>query len=133
MPTYDFSCLKCDCEFELLVPLSEYDNAQECPKCQSYETKRLLSPVGFILKGSGWPGRDMKFKGHKAHNNKRLDKKQHERRMDSPGMTLAPNVEGMKTDSWEDARKLAASKNKNTDSYEPMVRKEKAKKQGKSS
>jgi hypothetical protein len=57
-----------------------------------------------------------------AAKNRRLDAKQRER--PSP-VTLAPNVGGEQTDTWAEAQKLAASKGKDTTSYEPLVTKEK--------
>ena len=45
---------------------------------------------------------------------------------DGPGITLAPNVSGERVESWADAQKLAASKGKDTSSYESLVRKERS-------
>ena len=41
------------------------------------------------------------------------------------GGSLAPNVDGERVDSWSDAQKLAKSKGKSAESYEPLVQKEK--------
>ncbi|MDD2710754.1 MAG: zinc ribbon domain-containing protein [Verrucomicrobiae bacterium] len=41
MPIYEFSCAKCDHEFELLVRSSK--NASECPRCGSKKLSRKLS------------------------------------------------------------------------------------------
>ncbi len=50
-----------------------------------------------------------------------------EMKRDAPAVTLAPNVDGERVDSWSDAQKLAKSKGKNADSYNALVQKEQAK------
>jgi putative FmdB family regulatory protein len=120
MPIYAFECLKCQHEFEVTLPLAEYDTPQECPQCQN-ETRRVLSPVNFVLKGDSWPGKALRVKGQMEAKNRRLDAKSKAR---TAGMTLAPNVEGERVDSWAEAKKLAASKGKDTTTYEPMVDRE---------
>jgi hypothetical protein len=40
--------------------------------------------------------------------------------------SLAPNVDGERTDSWSDATKLAKSKGKDTSGYEKYARKERS-------
>jgi hypothetical protein len=87
----------------------------------------VLSSVGFILKGDGWVGKANKIKGQMAEKNRRLDARQAERKRDSQGVTLAPNVDGERVGSWSEAQKLAASKGKNVESYTPKVRAEQSK------
>jgi putative FmdB family regulatory protein len=52
MPIYDYGCEKCGHKYEKLVKL----NAENppCPECESTDIKKLVSPSGFLLKGSGW-------------------------------------------------------------------------------
>ncbi len=42
MPTYDYKCTQCDCDFEKLTSMATKDEAT-CPKCGSSQVKRLLS------------------------------------------------------------------------------------------
>jgi len=52
MPIYDYCCEKCSHKYEKLVKL---DAAHPpCPECNSEDVKKLVSPSGFLLKGSGW-------------------------------------------------------------------------------
>jgi len=55
-------------------------------------------------------------------------RKTEEQKRDAPPVTLAPNVDGERTDTWVEARKLAASKGKDPSSYDKMVKKEQEKK-----
>ena len=51
MPQYQYQCLKCEYEFELIQKMSA--NNPECPECRG-ETRRLISKSSFRLKGDGW-------------------------------------------------------------------------------
>ena len=45
MPLYEYECNRCGETFELIVPISEKDNAKECPQCHSAETNRKISVI----------------------------------------------------------------------------------------
>jgi len=46
MPTYEYLCGQCGHEFTRVMSISEYVASKvACPKCDSPEVKRLLSPV----------------------------------------------------------------------------------------
>lgn len=52
MPIYEYECSKCRCHFEKKQRF--YDEAVAiCPECQS-KSRRVLSPVATIFKGSGF-------------------------------------------------------------------------------
>ena len=125
MPNYGYRCSGCDSEFDRRLPLDRFDEPQIC-EC-GVTASRQFSVPSFILKGDGWVGKNLRIAGQMASKNRRLDKKQDERKRDSPGLTLAPNVDGERVDSWSDAQKLAASKGKNVNSYAPKVREEQKK------
>lgn len=122
MPIYEYACLKCSEGFEVILPMSMSDVPQNCPRCENVG-KKLISNTSFVLKGDSWPGKAIKVKGQMARKNRRLDAKMADR--PSP-VTLAPNVNGERTESWADAQKLAGDKGKDTTSYEPLIAKEKA-------
>ena len=126
MPTYTYACTECRAAFERFMSITRCDDPQYCDGCGSLGKKTLSLP-NFILKGDGWAGKNIKVAGQMAAKNRILDKKQEERKRDAPGVRLAPNVDGERVDSWSDAQKLAASKGKNTESYDAKVREEKAK------
>lgn len=125
MPTYDYECPSCGDAFERVLPLAEYNTPQTC-ECGSQAVK-VISAVGFVLKGDDWPGKNLRVKQQMAAKNKILSKKQEERKRDAPGVKLAPNVGGERVDSWSDAQKLAASKGLNASSYASKVAEERSK------
>lgn len=126
MPTYEFRCPQCSGDFERILRLSEYDIPQMCPTCGVQAQRVIASVRGFNLAGDNWPSKAGRIKDQMRKKNQRLSAKSNEKRVDQPGMTLAPNVEGERVGSWGEAQKLAASKGKDTSSYEPMVQKERS-------
>jgi putative FmdB family regulatory protein len=52
MPIYEYRCLKCERQFELVRKFSDAP-LSICPECGG-ELKKLISPTSFVLKGSGW-------------------------------------------------------------------------------
>jgi len=47
MPYYDYQCIKCEHEIEVIKSISEYDSREDCPKCNS-EMQRLIK-AGYFL------------------------------------------------------------------------------------
>lgn len=125
MPLYEFICSACENDFSCHYSIAERDTQTECPACNSTETRRIISQTHFVLKGDGWPGKNNRIKNQMAEKNSRLNVKQNERKKEQPTITLAPNVEGERVDSWSEAKKLAASKGKDINSYDSYVRSEK--------
>ena len=120
MPTYEYRCEACENEFEVVLRMSEYDLPQDCPACKAGPAKRRVpTSVNVIFAGDGWVSKNNRVEGQMAEKNKRLAKRQEEKKAAGTGMTLAPNVGGERVDSWSDAGKLATSKGiKDTSSYD---------------
>lgn len=124
MPTYEFKCDKCGKVFERILPIAQRNDHQDCD-CGSPETHRIMSLTNFNLVGDGWPGKAGRVNNQMRKKNERLDRKQAERMRDDTSIPqLAPNVGGVRTDTWAEAKKLAVSEGKSAKSYEPYVRKE---------
>ena len=105
--------------------MAEFDTPQICDCGTSDLSKRIIaSSVGFVLKGDGWTGKNIKIKGQMARRRQTLEGKERERKMDGPSIHLAPNVGGERVESWADAQRLAKSKGKDASSYDAVVRKE---------
>lgn len=66
MPIYEYRCNACNHELEVMQKLSDPE-LSECPACGQSELKKLISAVGFRLKGSGWYETDFKS-GDKKKN-----------------------------------------------------------------
>ena len=66
MPIYEYRCNHCGHRFERMQKMSDPDPGC-CPQCaEAGEVTRLISAVGFRLKGGGWYETD--FKHDKRHN-----------------------------------------------------------------
>ncbi|MDX1554800.1 MAG: zinc ribbon domain-containing protein [Xanthomonadales bacterium] len=65
MPIYEYRCESCGHELEKLQRISE-EPLTDCPACAESSLRRLISPAGFRLKGSGWYETD--FKKDKKRN-----------------------------------------------------------------
>lgn len=124
MPTYDFRCSSCENHYTRILSMSDRDTPTTCPECGEAGT-RVPSLPQFILKGDDWAGKNARIKSQMAEKNRKLDARQEEMKRDAPSVTLAPNVDGERVDSWSDAQKLAKAKGKNTESYNNLVEKEK--------
>lgn len=66
MPIYEYRCEGCGHELEKMQKVSD-PPLTECPACGRPTLKKVISPVGFRLKGSGWYETDFK-KGDKKKN-----------------------------------------------------------------
>ena len=64
MPIYEYRCSDCGYQNEYLQKVSELPMAV-CPTCGHESFRKLLSPAGFQLKGSGWYATDFKNSGGK--------------------------------------------------------------------
>jgi len=63
MPIYEYRCQACGHELEAMQKLTD-EPLKDCPACGKAELKKLISAVGFQLKGTGWYATD--FKGGSA-------------------------------------------------------------------
>ncbi len=59
MPIYEYRCAQCGHELEVLQKISDPPR-EICPACHAPALKKLISPVGFRLKGNGWYETDFK-------------------------------------------------------------------------
>lgn len=126
MAFYDYVCCECEEPFEKMLPMSQSDVSQSCPHCGYAITKKVVTAPHVIFKGDDWASKNGRVQRQMSEKNAKLGKKQDERKREGPSISLVPNVDGEKVGSWSDAQKLAKSKGKRTESYEPLVRKEQA-------
>jgi len=129
MPFYVYVCKNSECknyekEYSCRVSMEDHATPQPCPDCEVEHKKVFRPTTNFILKGDGWAGKNSRIANQMREKNKKLDARQNEMKRDAPNVTLAPNVDGERVDSWADAQKLAKSKGKNTESYDALVHKE---------
>lgn len=97
MPIYEYRCEDCGHEFERLQKISD-PPPSECPQCSSSQLRKLISAVGFRLKGGGWYETDFKS-GDKRniHESGEADKRDKSDKKDkpaAPGTSSAPSSTG---------------------------------------
>jgi predicted nucleic acid-binding Zn ribbon protein len=125
---YYYQCSNCSHDYVCYIPMSEHKTPQPCPECSTENIKLFKPCTNHVFKGDGWSTKNERIKKQMRKKNEKLDARQNEMKKDAPSVTLAPNVDGERVDSWSDAQKLAKSKGKSTESYEPLIAKEKASK-----
>lgn len=59
MPIYEYRCGSCGHELEAMQKLADAP-LTDCPECGDPALKKLISAVGFRLKGGGWYETDFK-------------------------------------------------------------------------
>jgi putative FmdB family regulatory protein len=64
MPIYEYRCSDCGHRLEALQRLADTP-LRVCPACGKESLTKLMSAVGFQLKGSGWYATDFKHSGSK--------------------------------------------------------------------
>lgn len=109
MPIYEYRCGSCDHQLEVMQKLAD-DPLKDCPECKQPALKKLISAVGFRLKGSGWYETDFKT-GEKKKNLATSDDKPAEKKAET-----GPKSESSKSESSASSKSESKSTNKSSDS-----------------
>jgi putative FmdB family regulatory protein len=118
---YDYGCPKCNFKEEQIHGMNEHP-VYPCPKCTTPMNRLFtINTTGFIIRG-GSEATNWKEKRYHLKKRSELGIRQVER-YGTPA--LKPNVAGVEQESWSDAAKLAKEVGLNTESYQPMIEKEK--------
>ncbi len=65
MPTYEYRCTACEEHLEVVQSFKD-EPLTKCPNCGKKALRTLFSPVGIILKGSGFYKTDSRGGGKKG-------------------------------------------------------------------
>ena len=122
MPTYCYECKECGYGFNVTKKMSESSSNESCPECSANECLKVPAMTQVMFKGDGWVDKNTRIKNQMSQKNKKLEAKENEMKRDAPNVTLVPNVNGERVDSWSDAQKLAKDMGKNTESYNDLVK-----------
>jgi putative FmdB family regulatory protein len=117
---YDYRCAKCDFVDEYIHGMSETPEIV-CPNCIE-KMEKIFTVTNFFIKG-GTEATHWKEKRIRMKKRDTLGVKQVERY--GTGPKLQPNVGGVETDTWSDAAKLAKEAGMSSESYTPLIEKEK--------
>ena len=83
MPTYEYKCESCNCQFEEFQGINE-PPLQICPCCKEGKVKKLISAGGGLLfKGSGFYVTDYKGHGNGNGNGNGKKKKNKETKVEN--------------------------------------------------
>jgi putative FmdB family regulatory protein len=73
MPIYEYECLSCKKNLEVMQKITEEPLA-DCPECGG-SLRRKISTTSFVLKGSGWYATDYASDKRKSGSAKRKEEK----------------------------------------------------------
>jgi len=65
MPTYEYKCKDCGHQFDIVQSFSD-DALTKCPSCKKKALRKVFSPVGIVLKGSGFYKNDSRSSNGKS-------------------------------------------------------------------
>jgi putative FmdB family regulatory protein len=73
VPTYQYQCVECEHEFEVVQAFSDAP-ISTCPECGK-SVRKIYSNVGVVFKGSGFYKTDSRSKSENATTDKKSEKK----------------------------------------------------------
>lgn len=117
MPTYEYICDKCGSEKEDIHSM-KVDPIINCVKCDTKMRKIISGGMGFILKGNGWTGKNIKEKDYRLRKKREIGEKMANTH-DIP--QILPNYKGEICSNWDEAKKIAKNDGVNTLKYERQV------------
>lgn len=116
MPLYSVKCQVCEKTGSARLSFAEYDQAKEgtfqvtCPdpECEGW-AEIVFNPgdVAFVLKdgeSGGWVSKAQKENAFRAKHNRVMDRRMRDH---APRTRLQPNVGGLMTPTWKDAKEVA--------------------------
>ena len=117
MPTYLYVCEKCSDEREEFHKMTE--NPDIMCKCGEKMARGIIHNYnGFVLKGTGWGGKDHREKRYRLKKRRDVGKRMVRNHDNSQ---ILPNYKGEVCDTWEQAKSLAKEDGVNERIYEKKV------------
>jgi hypothetical protein len=129
---HDFKCTGCHAVTEHDIPFDDFpvyksrDRGVICPVCGGdayYQFNPSTIQISFA--GDAWADKNYREKAYRKRRSAYM-----ERRMRTNHKTpeLIPNFEGEEAASWKEARDAARDAGKSTSTYEPLVQRERLRK-----
>lgn len=118
MPTYLYRCPKCKTEEDIIHKMLESPDIL-CNKCAEKMNKCITSnSSGFILKGDGWVGKNIKNKNLMMKKRREVGSKMVK---NHDTLQISPNYKGEICKDWTEAKKLAQKDGVDTLKYDKQV------------
>jgi len=117
MPTYDYRCVNCELEKEIIHSIKE-DPEMICQTCGHVMKKMISKGVQIVFRGAGWTGKNLREKTYREKRQKEMGRKM-ALNYDIP--QIQPNYKGEVCKNWDDAKKLAKADGINPIRYEKQV------------
>ena len=108
MPIYEYRCLNCSYQFELMQKFSD-PPAETCPSCAGV-VQKLISRSAFHLKGSGWYVTDY------GRNGNAQDKEKATNKGNAEGSAEGGDTKGSDTKSTSESTESASPASTSTES-----------------
>ena len=103
MPIYEYQCADCGAVFEVMQRISA-PAPDKCPECSGTNLKKLISKVGFQLKGTGWYETDFKNKDQKTKKETEGGEGKKPKNSDKTEKKTPSKLETSKTSASESAK-----------------------------
>ncbi len=103
MPIYEYQCADCGAVFEVMQRISA-PAPDNCPECSGTNLKKLISKVGFQLKGTGWYETDFKNKDSNTKKQTEGGEDKKSTKSDKKEKKTSSKVETAKTSKSEAAK-----------------------------
>jgi len=117
MPIYDYFCERCEQDKEVTHGMNEKPDI--ICDCGEIMKKAISKGIQFVLKGSGWTGKDLREKNYRLKRRQEVGKRM-VKSHDLP--QVQPNYKGEVCKTWDDAGKLAKADGINPIRYENQVK-----------
>lgn len=111
MPIYEYRCEECGHEMDALQKIADAP-LTDCPSCSKAALRKLVSAVGFRLKGGGWYETDFKDSNKKNLAGDSGDKKSSESAEGKSEKTTASKSESSAGSSGDKKASESSSKKK---------------------
>jgi putative FmdB family regulatory protein len=102
MPTYEYRCTDCGEHLEVVQSFSEKP-LTECPNCKG-QLRKVYSPVGIVLKGSGFYRTDSRSGGKGGSSTPKEKEKEKETSTSSSASSSSSSSDASSTPSKTDSK-----------------------------
>ena len=97
MPTYEYICNTCQCEFEAFQKMSE-EPLKECPRCKGLVRRKISGGSGLLFKGQGFYITDYRSENYKKKASEEKPKTETKEKSETPKPPPKPSTDKPSSD-----------------------------------